>query len=41
MIRVVLPSPLRSLAKTPEEIHVDVTGVVSVIFADLLGADLP
>lgn len=30
MIRVVLPSPLRSLAKTPEEIHVDVTGVVSV-----------
>jgi molybdopterin synthase sulfur carrier subunit len=30
MIRVVLPSPLRSLAKTPEEIHVEVTGPVSV-----------
>lgn len=30
MIRVVLPSPLRSLAKTPEEIHVTVTGAVSV-----------
>jgi molybdopterin synthase sulfur carrier subunit len=30
MIRVVLPSPLRSLARTPEEIQVDVTGTVSV-----------
>ena len=30
MIRVVLPSPLRSLAKTAEEIHVDVAGIASV-----------
>ncbi len=30
MIRVVLPSPLRSLAKTPEEIRVDVSGPVTV-----------
>ena len=30
MIRVVLPSPLRSLAKIAEEIHVEVAGIASV-----------
>jgi molybdopterin synthase sulfur carrier subunit len=30
MIRVILPSPLRALARTPEEIRVNVTGAVSV-----------
>ena len=33
MIRVVLPSPLRSLAKTAEEIHVDVAGIEATVAA--------